>query len=613
MPGRRIAHILRMGRCRGGLDILRLSIVVCLGLTLNIAEVFTTALLSSAVFEDSPSAAQARGKRGGGGGGSDGWGGDSGGGKGSSGGRDRFDGGSDRDSFRSRDDDRQQQTRNSDKDDRDQQSKRRRDDDDDDDRDSPKSAQGSSTGTDGTNKSKGGSKQPWTAPKTVSEMLGRMVVKSGSPLGSVSSDLFDLQIGGLSTNEILAVNSGPGLLEQAQQLGFGVEQKTTLGLLGFSIVKLIAPHGMGAGEARALLERRTRGAHFAFNHVYRPYRPATGDHAEALPPEPSDADGANACSGRCYAQRVIKWQSNLQSCALKTRIGFIDASVDVHHPALAGRKIQIGDFRRTPKPTKISQHGTSTLAVLAGGPGGTVAGLLPESEYFAADIFFPDEQGEPVADTMALLLALDWMSAWGVRLVNLSLAGPHDPLMQQAIASMAHKGVVFIAAAGNDGPDGPPLYPAAYKDVIAVSAVAKDLRSYHRGNRGNYIDVSAPGVAIWTAVPGGEGFLSGTSFAVPFVTAIIATISGQITARDKNSLLAALEYKDLGPPGRDAIFGRGLVLAPRRCKPARDAPQIATAKAPAAIRTGWSPETTAAQTSEPGFAFTATLGDRNRR
>ena len=572
MPVLRNGRRLRFRRLQTFI-LIRLSTAIAFGLSIAVTDILLLAFQSDARLADSPFAAQARGRKG------------SGGGYG--GGRGGFDSSPSRDSFRSNDDrspqfqpPQQQQQRNSDRDDR------KRDDDDDDNGDKDNNNAGNSRLR---RDAKTIAKPSLAAPRTVAEVIDRMLKP---PLGSVPSDLFDIRIGGLATNEVLAVNPGPSLLESARQMGFGVQHKTTLGLLNLSIVRLTAPPGMGADQARSLLERGTRNGHFAFNHVYRPYRPATGDRVEALPPDQSEGEVTDTCAGRCYAHRVIQWQAKLQSCALKTRIGFIDAAVDLQHPSLSGRNIHVGDFRRSPQPSKASQHGTSTLAVLAGGPGGTVAGLLPNSEYFAADIFFPDEQGEPVADTIALLQALEWMSAWDVRLVNLSLAGPHDPLMQQAIAKMARKGIVFIAAAGNDGPDGPPLYPAAYHDVIAVSAVAKDLRSYHRGNRGSYIDVAAPGVAIWTAVPGGEGFLSGTSFAVPFVTAIIATVTSQVAARDKRSLLASLRYKDLGPPGRDPIFGRGLVLAPLRCSPARNAPAPAIASHTAPVRTGWSASAT---------------------
>lgn len=605
MLGQLIAHIWRASKLHAP-PLLRVSITIGVALALPLVDGLSAALLHGVLPDDALAIAHARDRRGGYGGGGFGGGfggGNNGNGNGGGGGGASFgssrDSTPDKQSSKSKDDDRQQD-RTRDRDSRDQDSDRKRDDDGRDDDRGNSGNNGGGDGGRGRGRAQNSDPQAPAVPRTVGEVIDRIIKPQ---LGSVPPNLFDIEMGGLMTSEILVVNSGPGLLERARQLGFGVRQTAELGNIGLSIVGLAAPPGMGAAHARSLLEGGRHNGHIAFNHVYRPYRPQTGEAAEAMPPEGSEAEAASTCAGRCYAQKIIKWQPKLEACAHKTRIGFIDASVDVDHPALAGRHIHIGNFRSDAKPTKTLQHGTSTLAVLAGGPGGTVTGLLPNSEYFAADIFYVDGRGEPVTDTLALLKAFDWMSAWNVRLINLSLAGPHDVLMQQAIEKMTHNGVIFVAAAGNDGPMGPPLYPAAYKDVIAVSAVAKDLRSYHRANRGNHIDLSAPGVAIWTAVPGGEGYQSGTSFAVPFVTAIIATVANQAVARDKNTLLASLDYKDLGEPGRDPIYGRGLILAPRRCSPSESAP-LAAVKSQPTSQAGWSLETTFSEPANPRLSFT---------
>jgi subtilisin family serine protease len=131
---------------------------------------------------------------------------------------------------------------------------------------------------------------------------------------------------------------------------------------------------------------------------------------------------------------------------------------------------------------------------------------------------------------------------------------------------MSQDGVIFIAAAGNDGPSAAPLFPAAYPTVIAVTAVNNELHNYPYANRGDQIDVAAPGVNIWSAVPDArEGYHTGTSFAVPYVTASVATIYRDTTHIDKKEMLDQLAVIDLGPSGRDPIYGRGLMMAPAGC------------------------------------------------
>ena len=119
-----------------------------------------------------------------------------------------------------------------------------------------------------------------------------------------------------------------------------------------------------------------------------------------------------------------------------------------------------------------------------------------------------------------------------------------------------------MAAAGNEGPDSEPAYPAAYAGVIAVAAVDQRGRPYGRGNRGSYIYVAAPGVDVWGAdARGGEAFWTGTSFAAPFVTAAVARDMSVGRAHDINDgrALIAAGARDLGAPGRDPIYGHGLL------------------------------------------------------
>src|SRR5262249_48325065 len=126
-------------------------------------------------------------------------------------------------------------------------------------------------------------------------------------------------------------------------------------------------------------------------------------------------------------------------------------------------------------------------------------------------------------------------------------------------------------AAGNGGPEAAPAYPAAYGDVIAVTAVDQNQQIFAEANRGNYIDAAAPGVGIWA--PGGGQFgqyLTGTSFATPFAAAVLAMAvqSGVPATPAALRVQLASRSAHLGPPGKNPVFGYGLVQAPTACGPA---------------------------------------------
>ena len=136
------------------------------------------------------------------------------------------------------------------------------------------------------------------------------------------------------------------------------------------------------------------------------------------------------------------------------------------------------------------------------------------------------------------------------------------------MGSAAAKGMILVAAAGNGGKDAPPAYPAAHPDVIAVTAIDAEARIYKRANRGDYIDLAAPGVDVWAAKAGGGGsYRSGTSFAVPFVVAAIAIEQNAAPGATAHQLLAKLRAgaQDLGAKGHDPIYGDGLLAAPKSC------------------------------------------------
>lgn len=366
-----------------------------------------------------------------------------------------------------------------------------------------------------------------------------------------------------AAREVLAVNASAKALERSQQLAFKPIQTEQIGKS--EVVRLALPSGWTRPEARRLLQSELAGASVLFNNYYRPIT-AAAQADEAL------RGGASGLSGgcpkeKCYALQAISWQPTLSQCSKNMRIGVIDTSIDPDHPALRHQSVQIGSLRAADRPA-ASSHGTGVVALLAGRPDSSTPGMIPNAKFFAADIFFADQYGAPVSDTVHLLKALEWLDAWDVKVINLSLTGPKDELVEQAVARLSAKGVIIVAAAGNEGPSAAPAYPAAYPSVVAVTAVDRNLKSYRHANQGNYIDVAAPGVDVWTALPGSRtGTLTGTSLAAPFAAAMIATVYDSLPRKTKASALERLRYADLGKPGRDAVYGNGLLLAPETCAP----------------------------------------------
>jgi len=173
--------------------------------------------------------------------------------------------------------------------------------------------------------------------------------------------------------------------------------------------------------------------------------------------------------------------------------------------------------------------------------------------------------GGETADARSLLLALSWLLEQGVPVANLSLSGPPNALLERVVARAAAEGMMLVAAVGNDGPAAPPRYPAAYDAVIGVTAVDSGWTVYRRAGRGAHVRYAAPGVALRVAEPGGGTRMrSGTSMAAPFVAAMLALRLGEEAALEPARLLGLLDRhaRDLGPDGRDPIYGVGVARWP---------------------------------------------------
>jgi subtilisin family serine protease len=347
--------------------------------------------------------------------------------------------------------------------------------------------------------------------------------------------------------EVLLIDPSAASLTRARALGFRVIETFDARAMGLRVTRLSIPRGWTMQRARRALNDIAPDA-ADLHHLYRPLQ------------------GADCARRPCLPRQQINWPKDTRSCGASAKIGIIDTAVETNHTALRGAKITARHFTRA--PGKPDGHGTAVAALLVGAPNSEHAGLMPNAELLAADPFARDARVGLVADAVAVVRALDWLAQSGVRVIGLSFGGPPNAALQKAIERLSKQGIVLIAAAGNGGRKAKPVYPAAYDRVVAATAVDASGQVYARANRGPYIDVAAPGVALWTADGANAGKMrSGTSLAVPFVAAIVLE---HMSRKQRSASLdpaqgLAIETIDLGAPGHDDIYGRGLVVHRGAC------------------------------------------------
>ncbi|WP_426358095.1 S8 family serine peptidase [Pseudocolwellia sp. HL-MZ19] len=247
------------------------------------------------------------------------------------------------------------------------------------------------------------------------------------------------------------------------------------------------------------------------------------------------------------------------ACLAPLSIGIVDTAIDIQHPVFKNKTITrqrfIDENLAAPKA-----HGTAVSALLVSNSA-EVPALLPHAKLFAAEVFYGQNDFSQGANLFNLVSGINWLLSQEVSVINMSLAGPDNTILANVINIALTKNIAIVAAVGNDGPHSPPLYPAAYKNVIGVTAVDDKNRLYRWANRGDYVDFSARGVSVKTARLSGDfGFESGTSMAAPVITAYTACAKYQAEKISANYLdLLNTQALDLGDKGYDTLFGNGRI------------------------------------------------------
>ncbi|HEX4268594.1 MAG TPA: S8 family serine peptidase [Steroidobacteraceae bacterium] len=345
--------------------------------------------------------------------------------------------------------------------------------------------------------------------------------------------------------EVLAVAPTAAALTRALGAGFSVVRDLAGGALGVRIVVLGVPRGVATRRALTLLRRLDPAGTYDFNDIYTESG-ATISSSVASPPPAADSASAQA-----------------------TSLGLIDGGVAAAQPVFAGIVIHQHGCDGVAIP---SAHGTGVASLMVG-RSPRFGGAAPGAPLYAADVYC----GKPTGGAVdAIAEALQWLAGERVPVINVSLVGPPNALLQAVVARAVAQGFLIVAAVGNDGPAAPPLYPAAYPGVVGVTAVDGRRRVIFEAERGPQVMFAAPGADIpVAALPDGFENMRGTSFAAPLVAGLLAQRleiaapaqdPGPLPGIDPAAAHAAIDALaraavHLGAPGRNVVFGYGVVGA----------------------------------------------------
>jgi len=246
-------------------------------------------------------------------------------------------------------------------------------------------------------------------------------------------------------------------------------------------------------------------------------------------------------------------------------VTIVDSGVDVFHPDFVGRPNLVMLNTQEPQPIG-GVHGTA-VASLIGAPvnGVGIVGIYPEALLQSWDAARGEGTQLAASDVVAGILAA---ASQGPGVINLSLGGPQlDVSIQQAIATAVRKGMLIVAAAGNDGETGSPLtYPASLPHVLTVAATDEQNQVTSFSSRSRFVDLAAPGkdMTVANALDNSWAQKDGTSFAAPLVSGAAAWVWTVRPDLDASQLFEVMRRSatDIGPAGPDDASGYGLLNFP---------------------------------------------------
>jgi hypothetical protein len=262
-------------------------------------------------------------------------------------------------------------------------------------------------------------------------------------------------------------------------------------------------------------------------------------------------------------------QAHRLSQGAAVTIAVIDTGVDYNHPDLRGRIIERRDFTASDGADFASdRHGTQIAGVIAATAGGGLGllGVAPASRLIALKACWPLKQNpaEATCNSFTLAQALQAAITDRADIVNLSLAGPSDPLLARLIRYGMRQGIIFVGAVPPSGSGLTHTFPVVIPGVLGVQS-AEDASHADR-------HLLAPGRGILTLVPGGRyDFASGSSLATAEVTGIVALLLA-----DGRRLPAPRIERILTHTSRQLTTPAGTLISVDACAAVADALALAT-------------------------------------
>jgi subtilisin family serine protease len=273
---------------------------------------------------------------------------------------------------------------------------------------------------------------------------------------------------------------------------------------------------------------------------------------QAQPPAQPAADAAQYIVPKLHLLEAHKITSGDD-----VLVAVIDSKIDAQHPDLAGVIVDEYDALGTPAPAHV--HGTGMAGAIAAHA--KLIGVAPKVKLLAVRAFTGENESAQ-ATTFNILKSIDWAASKNARIINMSFAGPPDPMVRDMLGKAHARGIVLIAAVGNAGPRAPPLYPAADPDVIGVTATDADDKLLPVANRGPQVTVAAPGVQILAPAPDGAyQVTTGTSVAAAHASGVAALLLARNPRLTPDQVRSLMIKSARGIAGNKRDVGAGVIDA----------------------------------------------------